>query len=173
MPCSRSRFSPEANARCPSRARGEPRAPTLIERFMSCAEETRDLLVGREAFRRELREHELAVDRDLERAALRLDQIHLRVRKRALQLRGQTDRLREVVSLDAVLHRDLHRWFPRASADADLGPTCPEMQSRPEEDARRPGRDARRHSPGVCVGRREPDRGALRPFTPFRSASLK
>jgi hypothetical protein len=66
-------------------------------------------LVGGEALRRELRVHERAVDRNLECAALRLDELDLGIGESALDLGGQTDRLRQVVSLDAVLDRDLHR----------------------------------------------------------------
>src|SRR6185369_6224489 len=74
----------------------------------SRAEQARNLLVSGEALQRELRVHELSVDRDLERTALRLDELDLGIGERALDLGGQTDRLRQVVSLNAVLDRDLH-----------------------------------------------------------------
>ena len=74
----------------------------------SLTQEGRDLLVGREALRRELREHRLPFPDHLERAALRLDELDLRTGERRLQLGGQTDRLRLVVSLHAVLDHELH-----------------------------------------------------------------
>jgi len=75
----------------------------------SVQEQVRDLLVGREALERELREDEPAVDRDLEGAAFRRDALDFGTRERGLEFSGQTDRLGQVVSLDAVLDRDLHR----------------------------------------------------------------
>jgi hypothetical protein len=75
---------------------------------LSPFEEVRDLLVGGEALRGELRVHGLAVDVDLERPALGLDELDLGPGEGLLQLGGQTGRLGEVVSLHAVLDADLH-----------------------------------------------------------------
>lgn len=74
----------------------------------SSREQVGDLLVRGEALRRELREHRTTVHPDFEGAAPRLDQLDLRLGVQGLDLGGQTDRLRLVVSLDAVLDRDAH-----------------------------------------------------------------
>lgn len=75
----------------------------------SGAHESRNLLIRGKAFQLELREQGLAVDRDLECAAFRFDELDFDLRKSPLELRGQTGRLRQIVSLNAVLNRDLHR----------------------------------------------------------------
>jgi len=81
--------------------------PPFIRR--SGEQQVRNLLVLREPLLRLLREDELAVDGDLEDPASRLDELDLDVGVERLQLGGQTDRLGLVVSLHAVLDRDLHR----------------------------------------------------------------
>jgi hypothetical protein len=82
-----------------------------VELRPSRAHQTRDLLVRRKPFQRELGEHGLAVHRDLECSAFRFDQLDFGLGKGALEFSGQTDRLRQVVSLDAVLNRDIHGWI--------------------------------------------------------------
>ena len=71
-------------------------------------QEVGDLLVLREAVLGPLREDESTVDRDLEDPAAALDQLDLDVGEGLPELGGQTDRLGAVVSLDAVLDRDVH-----------------------------------------------------------------
>jgi hypothetical protein len=88
----------------------------------SLEEELGDLLVRRETAERQLREDLLAVERDLERALVALDElgVDLVVGQRGLQLGDQTGRLGQVVSGHAVLDADLHafaleRWKGRRS----------------------------------------------------------
>ena len=67
-----------------------------------------DLLVGGEAILRHLGEDLFALQGDLEDPPGALDQLDLGVRVSSLDLGGQTDRLGLVVSLRAVLDRELH-----------------------------------------------------------------
>jgi hypothetical protein len=76
-------------------------------RFLA-GEELGDLLVGREAAELELREDLLAVHRNLEGAPLGFDELEARLGEDLLELSDQTGRLRQVVSLDAILNPDFH-----------------------------------------------------------------
>ena len=88
------------------------------------AEQGRDFLVGGKAIEAQLREDELAVDRDLETAARALHQLHLEAGDHFLQFGGQTGRLGQVVSHAAVLDSGVHyrsrsrRWSGRMGRES-------------------------------------------------------
>ncbi len=67
----------------------------------------RDLIVGREAAQRLLREFELSVDRDLEHAAARAHELDIGLGQLA-ELRSRTESLGLVASSPAILDDDLH-----------------------------------------------------------------
>jgi len=89
--------------------------PTLL------AEHLRDLLVGRKSFQAGLREDESSVDGDLENPTFRRHEFDLCPGKCLLKFGGQTGRLRQVISLHAVLDRDLHWNSSRGSGDDGFG----------------------------------------------------
>ena len=71
-------------------------------------DQARNLLVLGEPIFALLGEDQTIVDGHFEDTAAGLDQVHLGIRVGLAQLGSQTDRLREVVSLHAILDRDLH-----------------------------------------------------------------
>ena len=71
-------------------------------------DQLRDFLIGREALQRRLGEQQLPVHRDLESSAAALDEGHAGAVEGAGEFSGQTGRLGCVVSLGAILDRNVH-----------------------------------------------------------------